>query len=158
MLKQLLTAKDVSIYGIINEADKKVFFTYTIETKLMTSFTYHIRNFKEDLVSDKEKVVFKLIETYDKKNWIYLKWRVQELYNEYKNLGYTFYTAYKPLQWKLYVRIGTTSGDNQSKAYKAIVKLKTSANVVHDIKVFDTVEEATLFVQSNTISTVVRLV
>ncbi len=155
MLKELLNAKSVSIYCIVNEVDKKIYITYAIET--ITSILYNIGKFKESLVSDKEKVEFRIIETYDRKNTLYLKWRVQELYEEYKNLGYTFYTSYKPLQWKLYVRVGQCIGSDGTTQYKAIVKLKTSANFTYNVLQFDTVQEADEFVQGNTISTTVRL-
>ncbi len=155
MLKDLLTSKEVSIYCFINEVDKIIYVGYGIET--ISSVFNTIKNIKGALQKDVGKVKFKVIETYDSMNRVYLKWRVQELYMEYKALGYKTYISYKPLDWKLYVGVGTGRGDNVSVQYKAIVKLRTSANIVYEVKRFDTIEEATEFVQGNTISTAVRL-
>lgn len=155
MLSELLTCKEVSIYCFINELDKRVFITYSIET--VPSILYNIQKIKTLLQEDRNNVAFRIIETYNAKNRLYLKWRVQELYQEYKEQGYSFYTIYKPLQWKMYVGIRKGTGTPHSVQYKAIVKLRTSNNIVHDVKVFDTMLEATEFVQGNTISTMVRL-
>lgn len=155
MLDALLNKNSVSIYCFINEQDKRVHIAYAIET--LGSVIYNIEKCKGGLQEDVGKVEFRTIETYSIANLLYLKWRVQELYNEYKIHGYTFYTAYKPLQWHLYVGVGRGSDTGATSSYKAIVKLRTSNNVVYEIQCFDTLKEATKFVQGNTISTVVRL-
>lgn len=155
MLQSLLNAKRVSIFCIINKQDKKVFFNNCIET--IPSVLYNIKKLGNELIEDKDKVSFILIETYDNCNKMYLKWRVQELYTEYINLGYTPYSLYKPLQWHLYVGVATGRGDSKRIPYKAIVKLKTSANKVIDIIKYNTIEEADNFVASKTIGDAVRL-
>jgi hypothetical protein len=155
MLSALLNSKRVSIYCIINEQDKKIYITYSIET--IPSILYSINKIISELMYDKDKVEFRLIETYDSCSRLYLKWRVQELYEEYKNLGYSFYSSYKPLHWVLYVGVSKGTAKGIKDHYKAIVKLKTSSNKVYDIKVCNSIKEATDFVASNTISNIVRM-
>lgn len=155
MLSALLNSKRVSIYSLINEQDKKIYIAYSIET--MPSILYSVNKIQNMLMEDRNKVEFKIIETYDSRNRLYLKWRVQELYEEYSNMGYTFYSSYKPLHWILYVRVATGSYDKHSSQYRAVVKLKTSSNKVYDIRTFNTMKEATDFVAGNTISNIVRM-
>lgn len=158
-LEELINAKPVSIYCIINEEDKKIYITYTIET--ICSIMYNIKKLSDmslpnrEMLFDRDKLSIKIIETYKRRNRLYLKWRVHELCKEYKELGYTLYNAYKPLQWKLYIGVSKAIPDGTGVHYKAIVKLKTSANVVYDIREFSSLEEAQTFVSGNTICDIV---
>ena len=156
-LQDLLHINKVSIYCIINETNKKIHIVYTRNT--ISSVFQSMQRIKEGSLcnGDSRKLQFKVIETYTKKNNLYMKYRVEELHREFEQLGYTFYTAYKPLQWKMYYRVGIDDPDSNSVQYKAIVKIKTSENFVYKIRVYDSIEEAKAFVASNTIGSAVRL-
>ena len=161
LLEELLNVEDVSIYCIRNDTDKKIYITYTLKTipSIMNCFfkikegTYNNRNMNED----KDKLKFCIIETYKSKHRLYLKWRVQELYREFISNGYTPYNVVKPLRWSLYIRVGLVDADARSTDYKAIVKLKTSMNVIYTVRSFNKMATAKKFIQDNTISNIVRL-
>jgi hypothetical protein len=150
----LISTEQVSIYCIINEEDKKVLFGYTTSMASHVGFLHN--NLPLEVKEDRNKVQFKLIETYNKKKELYLKARVDELYKEYTDLGYTFYTAYKPLQWELYVNIEIDPRVKYNSAPRPYIKLKTSHNKRYYIKACDTLQEAEQFVSSNSIVQALR--
>lgn len=156
-IEELINTRPVSIYCILNEQDKKVHIVYTRST--VQSILNSIQRISEDRLfrGDKDKLTFKIIESYDNRNNLYMKWRVEELYQEYELLGYTSYNERKALQWSLYCRVGTSTTPGIEDQYKAIVKLKTSENFVYTVREFDKMQSARMFVQGNTISSIVRL-
>ncbi len=150
----LFSTDQVSIYCIINEEDKKVLFGYT--TSIASHIGFLHSNLPKEIQEDRNKVQFKLIETYNKKKELYLKARVDELYKEYIDLGYTLYTSYKPLQWELYVSIEVDTRVKYDYVPRPYIKLKTSHNRRYYIKVCDTLQEAEQFVSSNSIVQALR--
>jgi hypothetical protein len=156
-VEELINTRPVSIYCITNDLDKRIHIVYTRST--VQSILNSIQKINESRLfrGDKDKLTFKIIESYDNRNNLYMKWRVEELYQEFEALGYTSYNERKALQWSLYYRVGTSTTPGIEDQYKAIVKIKTSENFVYNVREFDKVQSARTFVQSNTISSIVRL-
>lgn len=143
--------KPVSIYCLINEKDKKVLFLYSQNTANSISTLNTTIRYNKRLQKDRNKIEVRFIETYDEKNDLYLRFKVNGLYEEYKQLGYTFYNAHKPLQWSLYITLERTSRNWGSNHYRAIVKLKTSANKRYNIKEYRNVSDAEQYIQNTSI-------
>lgn len=151
-LLDVLLNKQVSIYSIINEQDKRVLFGYS--TSMVSSISVLARDiyYNTKIQEDRNKLVFKQIETFDEKNELYLRYKVHSLYDEYiRHLGYTAYTSYKPLGWTMYVRVEHDHAIAHCVYFKAFVKLKTSHNKIYSLYKFDTVEEANNFVSNTSI-------
>ena len=127
-LQDLLQVNRVSIYCIINESSKKIHIVYTRNT--IQSVFQSIQKINEGSLckGDSNGIQFKIIETYTDRNNLYMKYRVEELHREFEQLGYSFYKPYKPLQWKMYYRVGLSEGIGLKAQYRAIVKIKTSEN------------------------------
>lgn len=143
----------VSIYCMINEDTKQFLVKYSLYDVKSSVYNTKIQE-KGKL----DKFECRIIETFNNsKSRIYLKWRVHELYQEYIEQGYTPYNAYKPLGWKLVIQVELGIPYNYGEQCRAIVKLKTSANYTFTVKVFNTMYEAKEFIQSNTVSSVIRL-
>lgn len=147
----LLLGKQTCIYGIINEQDKRILIGYS--TSIVSSISVLGRDilYNAKIQEDRNKIQFKLIETYNTMNELYLRYKVHSLYKEYIELGYSVYTSYKPLGWKMYVKVEHDHVVPNKARFKAFVKLKTSSNTVYNVRKFDTIEEANNFVSSNTI-------
>lgn len=154
LITDALLGNQVSIYCIINEEDKKVQFGYSLT--LASHIGFLRNNITKDIQEDRNKIQFKLIETYQQKNEYYLRARVDELYKEYSELGYTFYTSYKPLEWKLYVRVEVGSLTDGKPVIQPFIKLKSSANRTYRIKAMKSIQEADEYVQSTSIVDALR--
>lgn len=129
-MRKIQTLYNVSIYCITDEITKTVAVHYT--TKIIPDNAV-------------------IIETHKKMNILYCKYRVHDIYCSYILSGYTPISSYKPLHWKLVVRLGDTYRGTMIVDFSAFVRVKTSANIEYTVKSFKTIAEANDFVQNNSI-------
>lgn len=150
---KLLTAKPVCIYVIRNWESKKVYVGYS--TKSLISSVNNAMNLIGGKIrsEDTRKLEFGVVEECDSRNIYYIKYMVDNTYQNYFKEGYTLYTPYKPLEWSIQVRIGKGRGVDGRMQQKAFVELMSQtssdrgAKLRHlkRLKVCDTIEEANLY-------------
>lgn len=149
----LLHQQLAGIYCIINEQDKKVHIEWS--TNLLNNFVQVNQKIlsNKEIQEDRNKLSIRFIETYTHKHKLYLKYRVDELYREYIDMGYTPYSSYKPLGWTMFVSLET---DESGRLYP-VIRLRTSFNRSYIACIPATIQEAYSIIETKTVSDVVRL-
>jgi len=145
------------IYAFINEEDKKVLFGHS---RNMSNSILNLHNqflYNKEIQKDRNKIELKTIETYTYINFLYPKARVDQLYREYKQLGYTFYNSYKPLGWKIEVQLGTSTLEGSKTYYRAIVAVKTHSSKSYPVKTFVMLKDAEKYASTLTLVEACRL-
>lgn len=153
MMNELLGCKEVSIYSFINETDKKIYITYAIET--LPSVLFHLRRLKSIMLPDKDKYQFKIIETYDSRHQLYLRYKVHLLYQQYIKEGYTPISSYKPLQWEIQIRVQNHAKDDKEPCYRSVVRIRTSTNAYTTIGIYTNIQNAKRSIQNKTLEQVI---
>lgn len=148
MFQELYKLPDKCIYAFLNESDKKIYIG--MAKNIVTSLSRNISEMKysnHPCKNDVSKLKFEILENIVTDRDLKLKYQYYS--NKYKNEGWTLYRDYCAISYKVLIDVLNVNKLYGMPSIKCCVKLRSRGYRELTVGLFETVEEAEVFVANN---------